>query len=269
MRHPVLGPKLHQMDSRDNPLTWNTAISPSLRRWLFFIITLCSLVLVCLLGIESIQREKEGEQLKPSVLSEKLYEVSDQDRSFMPSVLPMPSFRDTEGKRRIERFRIPDADFALQAFEVSVTIPEAWRKERINAESTLFFGTDRFAGELSYIAGCLGSCDTIKENISQSSRGQLKLFHSQGYISHLLHWQVLDQGSSEYAILYKDTKEQYWIHGASLRWEQEWINAIKCQYTAPITLQHENEEVLHLVWDRWASRFLSYCRDYQLLSSDL
>ena len=94
----------------------------------------------------------------------------------------------------------------------------------------------------------------------------LRTLSRQGVNARVVHWHVHHASWLEYSLLTDNAEGQAQLTGVTLRWEDEWLNALRCEMSAPIELPFEHEEVLHLAWDLWAPLFVSRCRELKVLS---
>ena len=158
-------------------------------------------------------------------------------------------------------FRITDAEFTLK-----VSVPSKWQKFNLGTEAVRFDSGSRYSGEVTFSTGCFGNCDTLERNIARSLSTHIRKVERQGRIPRVTHWHVHHKTWIEYSFLFRDAQGQAWLNGVTVKWSPQWLNAIRCEYLAPIDLAFENEEVLHFAWDGWAPAFIHYCRDFKVLS---
>ena len=118
---------------------------------------------------------------------------------------------------------------------------------------------------LTFSAGCFGSCDTIEDNIANALKVYLSDLTRQGRAPRLTHWHVHHSAWVEFSVLTNEGDTTR-LTGVSVRWSPKWLNALRCEMSAPIAFPAESEEVLHLAWDMWAPLFVSRCRELKVLS---
>ena len=182
----------------------------------------------------------------------------------IPSPLPFPELRALDDQRSYS-FRIPNAEFSLQ-----VSAPREWAWRALTGDVVRFAPESPSSPEpgsvLTFSSGCFGSCDDLSDNISSSLQQHIQALTRQGMTPRVTHWHVHHRGWVEYSLLTDSPEGQATLTGVSMRWEEEWLNALRCEMSAPIDYPLESEELLHLAWNQWAPLFLARCRDYKVLS---
>lgn len=181
----------------------------------------------------------------------------------IPRPLPFPEPRPLTGQQAYT-FEIPDAEFELR-----VRAPAGWAARPLSGEVVRFEPARPDAAErntrLTFSAGCFGSCDTIEDNIANALKMYLNDLTRQGRAPRLTHWHVHHSAWVEFSVLTSEG-EVTRLTGVSVRWSPKWLNALRCELSAPIDFPAESEEVLHLAWDEWAPLFVTRCREYEVLS---
>ena len=250
-------------------LKWRDFIPNYLIRY----VVICSIfgifVISALVVVTSAARIEDLERVKALAKAKqvRIAQENEEKSKFKPIVLeplPFPLMSEDSSRNRSTKersFKINDAEFTLK-----VRTSKQWAKVNLSGEAVRFGSKDRLDGELIYSAGCFGPCDTIEDNIALSLSAELRRYTHQGKIPRVTHWHVHHKTWVEYSILYQDSQGQAWLHGASIRLSNQWINALKCEYTAPIDLSFQNIEILHLAWDPWVIKFIDMCRNYKVVS---
>jgi len=181
----------------------------------------------------------------------------------IPRPLPFPAPRALGGQRDYT-FEIPDAEFKLR-----VRAPAGWAARPLSGEVVRFEPArppaDERSTRLTFSAGCFGDCDAIEDNIANALKVYLHDLTRQGRAPRLTHWHVHHSAWVEFSVLTAEGDVTR-LTGVSVRWSPRWLNALRCELSAPIDFPAESEEVLHLAWDQWAPLFVTRCRDYEVLS---
>ena len=179
-----------------------------------------------------------------------------------PNSFPFPEIRPVErGSYKSVKFNIPEAEFTFK-----IKIPKKWKKLKIRSDLMRFGTVDRLEGEVFFSNTYFDREPSIEKNIATSLEQHIAERHYYNQSFHVLHWYIHHKTWIEYSFLYEDEHGQSWMYGVSLRWNPSWLNVIHCRYIAPVHLPQKNEEVLHFAWDLWASQFIHYCRNYEVLS---
>jgi hypothetical protein len=182
----------------------------------------------------------------------------------IPQPLPLPMRGELPSQER-SKFRIPNAEFSL-----SVQVPEQWEWRALTSDLVRFTPKSPLSPEpktvLTFSSGCFGSCDDLSKNIASALQRHLHALNRQGITPRVTHWHVHHKGWVEYSILTDSADGQAMLTGVSLRSEEEWLNALRCEMSAPIDYPLESEELLHLAWRQWAPLFVLRCRNYKVLS---
>lgn len=182
----------------------------------------------------------------------------------IPEPFPFPTLQELPKQERYT-FRIPNAEFSLE-----VHAPELWEWKALTSDLVRFSPNSPTSPEpftrFSFSSGCFGSCDDLSQNIAESLQRQLQTLNRQGITPRVMHWYVHHKSWVEYSILTDDAEGQALLTGVSIRWEEEWLNALRCEMVAPIDYPLENEEVLHVAWKQWIPLFVKRCRKYKVLS---
>ena len=254
----------------DQTLTWSNIFS---RSWLSLTCILFILLCLTVIGLFFIPHfSLDITSTKSKVLSSSSAQsqtsMIDLPEWLIPEPLPFPKVPDLANPVR-KRFKIPEAEFTL-----ALKHPASWQMLAIAGDTVRFQTRDQGKklnqGQeyLSFSAGCFGDCEKLENNIAESLAQHVERDYHRGLDPRVLHWYVHHKTWVEYSLLYRQSDGTAWMIGSSVRWSPEWLNVLKCTYRAPVNFPYENEKVLHLAWDRWASEFIRYCRNYEVLSWD-
>lgn len=248
-------------DSDQNEqLRWNTVFQP---RWLFLIAMIGGFVSIILISylifvarIFHLEPEPQvGQASSPTTEKKAQTAWLNPEPLPFPHVLPVPL-------EALQRFQIPDAEFSLAA-----AIPQNWDQAVLSSGDIVRFQNTEIQKEyVIYSAGCFGACEDLERNIAESLMEFVRRDHRIGKDPRVVHWHIHHKAWAEFSLLYRDSRGDAWMLGVSTRWENAWLNALRCEYRAPIHFPYEREEVLHLAWDTWVSQFIRLCRNYEVLS---
>lgn len=222
----------------------------------------------CLIGplyyVSSLSELIKASESSQSSASEKVEAPQAPPPFVIPQPLPFPTTRELP-KQEHYRFRIPNAEFSLE-----VQAPEQWSWRALTSDVVRFSPKSALSPEsssvLTFSSGCFGSCDDLSQNIAESLQRHLHALNRQGITPRVTHWYVHHKSWVEYSILTDSADGQAMLMGVSMRWEEEWLNALRCEMSAPIDYPLESEELLHLAWKQWSPLFVRRCRKYKVLS---
>jgi hypothetical protein len=244
--------------------------APRRRPWALWRHWLVTLSLICVIGVSAalVDRALRGDEEEAARAAATARRVERAARPsevsyLIPRPLPFPEPAPIQGQRAYT-FSIPDAEFELR-----VKAPVGWAARPLSGEVVRFEPARSSAQErstrLTFSAGCFGSCDTIEDNIANALKVYLNDLTRQGRAPRLTHWHVHHRAWVEFSVLTSEGDTAR-LTGVSVRWSPEWLNALRCEMSAPIDFPAESEEVLHLAWDLWAPLFVTRCRDYEVIS---
>lgn len=243
-------------------VTWRDLFPHRLRRLCLLGSLVVTLAILCCLVVEAQHQRSTLDTVKMAAQSQHTQTVSKVEAQWInPEPLPFPTVH-PEPLSSLRRFKIPDAEFHLAS-----SIPKAWKPVTLRSGEMVRFQNPQQRGEYAvFSAGCFGACEDVERNIAESLMTFVQRDHRLGRDPRVVHWHVHHKAWAEFSLLYRNTKGETWMIGISTRWEKDWLNALRCEYRAPIHFPYEQEEVLHLAWDMWATQFIKLCRQYEVLS---
>ena len=250
----------------DHILTWSNIFSRSWLSLTCILSMVLSLTVCALFAVPPASRSTElaDPSLKTQITSQSA--SIELPEWLTPEPLPFPQVSQLPNTIK-KRFKIPEAEFTL-----ALQHPSSWQMIPIAGDTVRFQDAQQDPSQgqeyLSFSAGCFGDCENLESNIAESLGRHVERDYRRGLDPRVLHWYVHHKTWVEYSVLYRQSDGTAWMTGSSLRWSPEWLNVLKCTYRAPVNFPYENEEVLHLAWDHWASEFIRYCRNYEVLSWD-
>lgn len=225
---------------------------------------LVAVVTACLIGVEALDVEQQ-EVLKTRTTQEaRKTKAQALPPLLIPEPLPFPAQLSVQDQVPY-RFKVPNAEFTLEA-----RAPRLWGWKALSGEVVRLAPSGPESPEpksvVTVSTGCFGPCDDLSRNIANALITHLRTLSRQGVNARVVHWHVHHASWLEYSLLTDNAEGQAQLTGVTLRWEDEWLNALRCEMSAPIELPFEHEEVLHLAWDLWAPLFVSRCRELKVLS---
>lgn len=253
-----------------DPLSSGPQASSTWRSWACFA-RLCGVLLILstllsgpLIGVERLSEVHEPSAPQEAKADEVQQALNEPPPFLIPEALPFPLDEELP-KQEPYAFRIPNAEFSLE-----VEAPVSWAWRALTSDVVRFSPKTPMSPEplsvLTFSSGCFGSCDDLSKNISGSLSRHLEALSRQGLTPRVTHWYVHHQGWVEYSFLTDGADGQAVLNGVSMRWEEEWLNALRCEMSAPIDYPIESEELLHLAWKQWIPLFVKRCRMYKVLS---
>ena len=159
------------------------------------------------------------------------------------------------------RFKLRHFKLMRVDAEIKAWLPDHWELIPMRDISVARFQhLERRDEYVIYRAGCLGPCATLEENIAQSLNAQARRDHRRGLDSRVIAWRVHHKTWLEYVTLYHTPEQSAWLVGVSLYADPKRVEALRCEYHAPVVFDADHIKRLRELWMTWRSRFLMQCR---------